>query len=146
MLLQKLSYLTPKASQEEIDNILKLYGMASKHAIPTNFKEVDEEWMATRCLMRMYSPTYMWWSRIKLEDKKYDADMHFFGFYDGTGFAMYHDYNNKRMRYFSFAGCIHEFRQPTKEECDAHHDHPGRCYHVSICDKCGYWKSVDTSD
>jgi hypothetical protein len=145
-MIQKLTYLDSKRNTEEIDKVNKLYGLKDYHHIPANFQERDEEWFATKCMFRTYSSIYTWWDNVPIPDKEYTVGMHFFGFHDGSGVAIYCDYWVKKTRYFSFAGCIHEMRNPTKEECDSHHDHPGRCYHVSICDKCGYWHSVDSSD
>jgi hypothetical protein len=135
-----------RLSNEEAEAINKLFGVTDFNTPPTNFEEVDEEWLATKSTFRIYGFKYTWFQQVRLPSEKHLFDIHCFGSYDGTGFAMHVDYWGKKIRYFKFAGCKHEFRTPTREEYAAHHDYPGNCYHISVCDKCGFWYTVDSSD
>ena len=71
----------------------------------------------------------------------------YFVFHNGTGIVLHSDYWQKKIRYFSFAVCEHIFRQPTEKEIEGKiAPRPARCYHVSVCKKCGYVEAVDSSD
>jgi hypothetical protein len=118
-------------NKEESNRIEALFGVTHYNVAPANFKEVDEAWIATH--FHCVCTPYQWFQQIRFEEGKPLLSIHF-------------DYWGKKIRWFTFAGCIHEYRTPTKEEYAAHHDYPGNCYHISICDKCGYWYAVDSSD
>ena len=136
-----------RCDNDETKILEEKFGFSHFNQAPANFKEVDEEWLARHSTFRTYGFRYHWYQQImNLPDEKYTLSIHCFGSEDGTGFAISTNYWAGKIRYFSFAGCEHEFRTPTREECAEHHDYPGNCYHVYICDKCGYWYSVDSSD
>jgi hypothetical protein len=139
-MLSKLTYL----EKEERERVEKLFGITHYNEPPANFKEVDEAAIAVR--HSNYSFYYQWFQQVRFEENKPLLGIHCFGSANSQGFAMSFDYWGKRIRYFTFAGCIHEYREPTREEYADHHDWPGNCYHISICDKCGYWYTVDSSD
>jgi hypothetical protein len=134
-------------SQEEAEELYKKFGIANFNSAPANWEEVDEEWLATKSTFRTYGFKYTWFQQItNLPNEKRMLDVHCFGSYDSTGFAINTDYYGKKVRYFKFAGCKHEFRSLTEEEMVKYHQRPGRCYHVSICDKCNFIYAVDSSD
>lgn len=65
---------------------------------------------------------------------------------DRTGWAMMPDRHSRRVRYFLF-GCEHRYRELSMAECrERGVYHAGRCYHVRLCERCGYISAVDTSD
>lgn len=139
--------------KDEREKLEKLFGIIHYNHPPANFREVDEEWVAKKSRYRIYGFKYTWYHQIFIDvDKPQDMrnqpliGMHFFGDDSSEGIAIYTDYWAGKVRYFAFAGCIHEFRNPTIEECAEHHSWPGNCYHVSICNKCGYWRAIDSSD
>jgi hypothetical protein len=133
-----------RCEKEERDRLEKLFGVTHYNVAPANFQEVDEEYIATH--HQHYSFNYQWFQQIRFEEGKPLLSIHCFGSANSKGYAMHFDYWGKKVRWFTFAGCLHEYREPTKEECAAHHSWPGNCYHVSICDKCGHWYAVDSSD
>ena len=132
--------------KEEAQKIAEKFGITDYNSPPANFKEVDEEWVAKHSTFRIYGFKYHWFQQVRYEERMPLLNIHCFGSHDGSGFAMHTDYWAGKIRYFSFAGCIHEMREPTREECNEHNSWPGNCYHVSICNKCGYWRAIDSSD
>lgn len=63
-----------------------------------------------------------------------------------SGFALSGDYWNKKVRYFKFAKCYHEYTELTVEEARKEGvEHFGMCYHVCKCKKCGSLHSYDSS-
>ena len=64
-----------------------------------------------------------------------------------SGYAMSSDYLNGKVRYFKFSQCEHNYVGLSYDECKQRGIyHAGRCYHVSVCSKCGYVNAVDSSD
>ena len=64
----------------------------------------------------------------------------------GANFAIANDYWGKKVRYFMFADCYHEYVELSKEESEKRgHRHFGNCYHVELCKKCGYVWAYDSS-
>lgn len=54
--------------------------------------------------------------------------VHYYVFHDGSGYGMCPDPFQKKMRYFFFSKCEHEYK----------HTSPRMCQHVMTCMKCGY--------
>lgn len=130
--------------KDETQRLETLFGVTHYNVAPANFKEVDEAWIATH--FHCVSTPYQWFQQIRFEEGKPLLSINCYGSGNSQGYAMHFDYWGKKIRWFTFAGCIHEYRTPTKEEYAAHHDYPGNCYHISICNKCGHWYAVDSSD
>lgn len=65
---------------------------------------------------------------------------------DLSGYAMYQEYHEKRVRFFKFTPCVHDWRYPTDEDFAKGCPRPAMCFHVSICTKCGQIECVDSSD
>jgi len=73
-----------------------------------------------------------------------DAWLYFYD--DGTGIGIVCNYWGEKISYFRF-GCKHTYQGISSEECQKRGIyHGGRCYHVSVCTKCGHLNVVDSSD
>lgn len=138
--MDKVIHLSDKG---EIARLEKLFGVTHYNIPPSNFKEVDEEYIATH--FHCHVMPYQWYQQVRFEEDKPLLSIHCYGNASSYGYAMHFDYWKAKLRWFTFAGCIHEYRTPTKEEYAAHHDYPSMHVHISVCDKCGYWYSVDSS-
>ena len=141
-MFDKLVYISDK---EDVEELKKKFGVINYNTPPANFKEVDAEWVAKQSTFRTYGFKYHWYQQIFIDTDKQSTircqqlkGMHFFGSHDGTGFAMYTDAWTGRIRYFSFAGCIHEYRKLTEKEYIEHKISRGMHDHSGICKKCGY--------
>lgn len=142
-MMRKMVFIDNEEAKEEF----KKFGYTHYNAVLPNWEETDEEWIATRSQFRTYGFTHSWFQQIMdLPNEKGPLSVYCFGSWDGSGIAMSIDYWGKKIRWFKFAKCVHEYRQPTHAECVEHHSFPGNCYHVYICDKCGQWYTVDSSD
>jgi len=76
---------------------------------------------------------------------KYFMNVHILAIDDNHGVAMHFDTDTRKIRYFTWAVCVHEFREPTAEDFARGVERPAMCYHVSVCKKCGYVRTVDSS-
>ena len=141
--MQKLLWV----EKDERQRLEKLFGITHPNHPPANFREEDEEWVAKNSRSRVYGFRYTWYHQIFFDDNKFLMGMHFFGDDSSEGFAIYPDYWAGKVRYFSFAGCLHEMRELSQEKCKEQDIyHAGRCYHVSKCQKCGWISAYDSSD
>jgi len=61
-----------------------------------------------------------------------------FYFIDGTGFVIYPDMINMKVRYYLF-GCNHDYK------IDNYY-YLGKCENIYKCTKCGYVINIDSSD
>jgi hypothetical protein len=123
----------------------KLYG--GFNDFPPNWKEITEKEFA-QGMFFSYTPTlteHRQMGRMEVgSEPMLTATLYFF--HDGSGVALASDFWAGKVRYFSFTCCVHEFRRPTEAEHVRGVVRPGRCFHVSICDKCNYVSAVDSSD
>lgn len=73
--------------------------------------------------------------------------MRIYYMWDGTGFGLYSDYWKKKLRFFRF-GCAHTYREyGAKEAQEKGWPHESwRCYHNTVCTKCGHFFAYDSSD
>lgn len=77
-------------------------------------------------------------------NKMVEASLYFY--HDGTGIGIVCDYWGEKVTYYRF-GCQHTYQEISTEECRKRGIyHGGRCYHVSVCTKCGQINAVDSSD
>jgi hypothetical protein len=136
------TYLSP----EEAKDINEKFGIVNYNTPPANFEEVDEEWFVTKSTFRIYGFKYSWYQQVFLPNEKGLLSIHCFGSYDGTGFAIHLDYWSKKVRYFKFAGCVHEFRSLTQREKETYQMYDRMCLRHYICDRCGFLHTVDSSD
>ena len=122
------------------------YGTGNE--LPPNFKRITEADFA-KSLFFVYTPIATEYRQCQIADYNENryCGVKFFFFHDGTGIAMTNDYWGGKIAYFSFAACVHKFSELSYAECQKRGIyHGGRCYHVSLCDKCGYVSAVDSSD
>lgn len=56
----------------------------------------------------------------------------------GDNYAMSHDYWAKKVRYFKFALCYHDYKEIAPSQ-------PWACWHTEKCTKCGHTWSYDSS-
>jgi hypothetical protein len=76
---------------------------------------------------------------VKKARGKEDAfTLHMFWMHDGTGYGFEQDYWGKKVIYYTFAVCEHDFVEIGNDG--------KRCYHVYECKKCGYQEAHDSSD
>lgn len=68
-------------------------------------------------------------------DRPHMMPVKWFALYDKTGVAMHNDWWGKKVRYFSFAVCVHDFTEKGI----------GHCLTLYTCQKCGFKKQVDSS-
>lgn len=122
---------------------------------PVGFEEITAEAYGNS-MGFTYSPEaleFRQFSLKHLDGQDYYASMTLNWFHDGTGTAIYPDisvydegYHRKTtLRFFRF-GCKHEFRALTEEEDHKYKPFHGNCVSSSICDKCGFIHTVDSSD
>lgn len=119
-----------------------------------NMKEITAEEFAQSSFFS-YFPNFIGSRQIaanrlpeELKQKSYLGVTFYVTQHDWSGFAMSRDYWGKKVRYFSFAPCKHTYRGPIPEDYTNNKGmpRPGRCYSVSVCTKCGYILTVDSSD
>lgn len=65
---------------------------------------------------------------------------------DMSGWAISTDYWQGKVRFFKFAACQHKFRESGPEDWAKGIAKSRMCYHVSVCEKCGYVSEIDSSD
>jgi len=105
---------------------------------PPNFKEITEGEFS-RSYFMTYSPEFVEWRQIRDDSKKtftHQTSIHLFYYYDGTGLGIVCEFWNNKVRYFKFALCEHEYTE----------ENIRMCLHKYTCKKCGYSKTVDSSD
>lgn len=135
---------------------------------PLGWREVDEAYIATKSLFRMYAPLMREYRQIinkndcdciasgnEAKPKQHGADAHakncavyrndpalhvtLYFFHDGTGVGMSFDYWAKKIRWFVF-GCEHRYAEVSRPAGNR------SGLHTSRCTICGYVNSYDTSD
>jgi len=117
----------------------KAYG--DYNSFPPNWREVTAEDIATKCLVRIYTPKiteYRQIGSLKPGSPPVMACTLWF-FHDGTGYAVHYDYWKKTIRYFMFARCIHTYKalsRPAGNRSGLHEEQ---------CTQCDYINSYDTS-
>jgi len=167
--MEKLVHL----DKDEAKEIEEIFGITHYNHPPFNFREVDEEYIATKSWFRTYGFRYTWYAQIFIDEEKEKGlrnqpllGMHFFGLGDGTGIAFYTDYWGKKVRWFAF-GCEHSYCSVTQQEFDEHNKEVTakfrageitqqqyhqqkwtmyRCWHIEKCTKCGNIWQYDSSD
>jgi hypothetical protein len=117
---------------------------------PTGFKEITPEQFAqsgffTWCKVNMEF-RQIDSARIKpdvlLFPAKYMLAVTMFYMNHGEHFAIGNDYWEKRVRYFTFAECYHDWKEISPKEAGG----PAyNCYHYYKCTKCGAKNEVDSS-
>lgn len=65
---------------------------------------------------------------------------------DMSGWAISTDYRKGKVRFFKFAACQHKFRESGPEDWAKGVARSRMCFHVSVCEKCGYVREIDSSD
>jgi hypothetical protein len=95
---------------------------------PHGWVEISQEEFSQSNFFR-YTALATAWSRTLLGD----ARLYFM--HDDTGFALIGDYHEKKLSVFKF-GCQHKFKQ----------ENVGNCLTKYTCEKCGFAKTVDSSD
>jgi hypothetical protein len=106
---------------------------------PTNFREVEEAEFAQ---MHMDGYMVMTEERQLLEyhdGTKIPSRIHctLFIHSGNCGYAIERDYWKKKVRYYRFDKCIHNW---------VHTEVLGRCYNRYTCSKCGEKQSIDSGD
>lgn len=132
-------------SEEEEERHKEQFG--GYNDLPPNFKEITLEEFAQSKFFS-YGPMWVDYKQIdRLQwDESHYLSLILFGLYDGTGFAIHNDYWSKKLRFFKFARCEHEYRELTQQECGERRiNHFGMCWHVIECQKCGRIESYDSS-
>jgi hypothetical protein len=114
---------------------------------PPNFREINETEFCNSEFF-VYTSIHTESRQIILDRNKnyiYFLNVKLFLLSNGYGFGISADYKNKKIKYYKFEICQHEFREPTEDEYNKFHLIKGMCIHNSICKKCGYIKSIDSS-
>lgn len=143
-----LDEIRPKEmSPEEIKEHEEKYG--GYNDAPPNFKEITEAEFA-QSMFFTYAPNATEHRQILIDpddSRKECLGITLYYFFDGNGFGIAHDYWGKKVRYFRFKACEHEYKSLSPKEAHAKGIlHFGRCYHVGECKKCGHIHSYDSSD
>lgn len=110
---------------------------------PPNWKEIDEtEVTSGRCHIRVYRPELIEYRQMGklMAGAKPLLDCRLYFFHDGYGYAVHYDYWKKKIRHFTFARCLHEYKQISRPAGNRSGESRYQCT------KCGYINSVDTSD
>lgn len=117
---------------------------------PTGFKEITAEefaqsgfftWCKTKTEYRQVDPTRIDHSKML---SPVDAMLAIQMFYmnHGEHYAISNDYWGKKVRYFTFADCYHEWKEISPAEAGG----PAyNCYHYYKCTKCNARWEVDSS-
>lgn len=112
---------------------------------PSNWRELTEQ---------EFAQSWFWlycWNLYEFRQmgdsvRGYQAARLFFLTHFNMGFAMANEWRTGKVRYFQF-GCDHAWKEISQAECHTRKiSHFGRCYHVSVCEKCGNVWAVDSSD
>lgn len=131
------------ASPEVFAQIKSLYG--GYNDIPPGWHEMTEADIA-RSHLALYAPMWTQFRQILLPGEPYYLSVRLMFMHDNTGYAMAFDQSSGRVRWFGF-GCVHAYVGLSQQECAAAGIyHGGQCFHVSRCERCGYVRSVDSSD
>jgi hypothetical protein len=128
---------------------------------PENFREITEKYLAQNTLFQSYTPEYVEYRQMCRKGTGAFATCpvhaHLYHFHDGTGVAIAIDcwghgyyakpstYEGKHVRFYAF-GCEHKFRGMTEAERNERKVALWNCMSASICEKCGSWNVVDSSD
>jgi hypothetical protein len=136
-------------SKSAPDNKAHTARYGETNELPPNFKEITEADFA-KSIFFIHSPDFWEYRHItspkdikkfKWGAKGKELSTHFTlrlaYFYDGTGFAIAHDYWAGRVRYFSFAVCEHK-----EKTCR----NVGNCLNTYTCKACGFTETIDSSD
>lgn len=127
----------------------KLHG--GYNDFPPGWVEIGEKDVLIGRMFFLYSPEVIEHRQMFAKDERGIGrgaclTARLYHFHDGTGIAMSEDYDKNVIRWFRF-GCVHEWRSVTPQECSKRGIyHAPRCYSVSECVKCGFVKSIDSSD
>lgn len=111
---------------------------------PPNLTEItsDEMWNSK---LRSYTPDLIEYRQFVFPGETTIDGVKLFYFYDHTGIII--RLTPKGVKFYKFGRCEHKFREIGSEEAQQHGViHWGRCYHVYLCDKCGYVEAHDSSD
>lgn len=112
---------------------------------PPNFEEITAEefaqsgfftWCKEKIEFRQINPAKIPQDKIKSPITSYISITLFFMNDPHWHYAMSGDYWEKKVRYFRFSECIHDYSEKGV----------GRCLHQYTCSKCGKQYTVDSSD
>lgn len=141
-----MSYKLTQLDKDEEKNHKEMFG--GYNDLPPNWEPMTEKEFSQSKFF-VYSPEIMEWRQVNfdLNGRKFFNGIQMYIFHDKTGIAMVHDYWRKKVYYFKFAACKHEYKTLTFAQCrKLGIYHGGRCCHVQKCKKCGYVHAYDSSD
>lgn len=113
---------------------------------PPNWTAITEQELFENPFYLHYSPHHFEYRQMLLRDKKGNVNINsqmvsatLYFFHDGSGYATEFDCNNKKINYFKFCKCIHDFGPEVNPD-------GFNCLHTFVCKKCGYVRTYDSSD
>ena len=111
---------------------------------PPNWTEITEEEFAQSKFFT-YSPDYVDYRQM-LDGKNPCVSARLYFFWGDEGFAIVNDYWGKKVKYFRFYLCEHDYTELSSKEARKRGiSHFGNCYHVLVCEKCDHVWSYDSS-
>lgn len=138
-------------SKVHISNIQHFPNSGDYNDLPPNWKELTEKEFAQSPFFT-YSPEFMEFRQVRLTPNGPFEGLRMFWLNEKEGYALVRDYWAGKVRYFSFAVCVHEWHGVTRAElAEKWPQHvkrytPGNCCHNSVCLKCGDFRFIDSSD
>lgn len=122
-----------KYEAEKLAETFGVHWLGTNNQPPINFREVSEAEFAQGS-WGDYSAVMSKFNQISYKGEFFNITLNVDAFGDGWGYSK--RYHEKRVRWFVFKACNHEWKQTLSR----------MCYREYVCVKCETKKTVDSSD